>query len=109
MESNAIDRAVQALGFFLLYNAPPLEVRSIVQDVYDTAQDELTRDLCSVTTCARVWGVSPAVALRRITDEHARTGIAVPIDGVYYLRRGTMERLARTHARGGRHRKPEAE
>lgn len=79
----------------------PLEVRAIVEDLYDTAQDDLLGQLHDAERAADAWQVSRRRANAHITHIHRQHGVGTRIGGALLLRQSEIEKY-RPRASAGR-------
>lgn len=91
MSNDRIERAMGVLPS-LVFQQDTLGLRSLLEDMYESAQDDLLSDLCSVETAAARWNVSDRRARAHIARLHDKYGIGLQFGGTWLLRRRDIER-----------------
>lgn len=90
MTNDRIERVLAALPV-LLSTQDILGARSLLEEIYDGAQDDLMTDLCDAQDAAQVWGVSPRRAAAHIARLHEKYGVGRQLGGAWVLRRQDVE------------------
>jgi len=91
MTTDRIDAALALLAPHLSAT-DPLEVRAIVEDLHDSAQDDLLASLRGASDAAQAWGVSQRRAVAHIARLHNKYGIGRQVGGAWVLRQVDIER-----------------
>lgn len=92
MTTDRISAALALLAPHILTIQEPYEIRAILEDLYDGAQDDLLESLRSAQDAAEVWGVSERRARAHIARLHAKYGIGRQFGGSWLVRQGIIER-----------------
>lgn len=101
------DRIERALALLpgLLFQDDGYGARSLLEELYDGAQDDLLTDLCSAAQAAAIWGVSDRRARAHLARLHDKYGIGRQLsDGTWLVRRAHVE----AHPPDARYRRKES-
>lgn len=90
MSNDRIERVLMALPA-LLSTQDIFGARSLLEEIYDGAQDDLMADLCDTQDAARAWAVTPRRANAHIVRLHERYGVGRQLGGAWVLRRQDIE------------------
>jgi hypothetical protein len=90
VDSDRIEQALAALPA-LTFQQDTLGLRSLLEDLYDGAQDDLLAELCGVEYAAARWEVTDRRARAHIARLHAKYGIGQQIGGAWLLRRSDVD------------------
>lgn len=85
--TNRIDAALALLAPHLCTVQEPLYFRSLLEDVYDGAQDDLLSDLIDADQVASLLSVSRRRANAYIAALHQRYGYGKRLGGAWIIRR----------------------
>src|SRR5262245_18779779 len=89
--SSRIDAALALLAPHLLTTQEPHSIRSLLEDLYDGAQDDLMNDLIDTNQAAAIWDVTERRASAHILRLHEKYGIGRQLGGAWVLRRAHAE------------------
>lgn len=92
MSNDRIARALTLLTPHLVTIQEPMYFRSLLEDLYDSAQDALLADLISAEQAAVVWGVVPRRARAHISRLHEKYGYGRQLGGMWIIRRAHVEK-----------------
>jgi len=85
-----IERALAALPA-LVFGNDQLGIQSLLEEVYDGAQDDLLAELCGIESAAARWNVSERRARAHIARLHEKYGIGRQFGGSWLLRRQDID------------------
>lgn len=89
MANDRIDRVLAALPS-LLFEGDHLGARSLLEELYDAAQDDALVDLCGVEQAAAHWNVSDRRARAHIARLHEKYGVGRQFGGTWLVRRSDI-------------------
>lgn len=92
--TNRIDAALALLAPHLCTVQEPMYFRSLLEDLYDGAQDDLLDDLVSAEQAAVRWDVTDRRARAHIARLHEKYGVGRQLGGAWVLRRAHVEKYA---------------
>lgn len=90
MTADRIEGALAALPALLFANDQH-GMRSLLEDLYDGAQDDLLSDLMSAEQAAARWDVTERRARAHIARLHEKYGVGRQLGGAWVLRRAHVE------------------
>src|SRR5262245_3643996 len=89
--TDRISAAWERLAPHLLTPQEPLLLRTILEDLYDGAQDDLMADLCTTAEAAVLWGVSQRRAGAHLAKLHEKYGYGRQVSsGAWIIRRAHL-------------------
>ena len=89
-DNDRIERVLAALPALALQH-DSLGMRSLLEDLYDAAQDDLLDDLRDAAQAAAAWGVSERRARARIAKLHEEYGIGRLVGGAWVVRQAHID------------------
>lgn len=89
--SDRIGVVLTRLTPHLLISADPLEIRALIEDLYDGAQDDLLDALRSAQDAAIAWSVTDRRARAHIVRLHEKHGIGRQFGGYWLLRQSDID------------------
>lgn len=92
MTTDRIDAALALLAPHILSPQDPLYFRAVLEDLHDSAQDDLLASLRGANEAAQAWGVSQRRAVAHIARLHNKYGIGRQVGGAWVLRQVDIER-----------------
>ena len=90
MPNDRIERTLAALPAFFFANDHH-GLRSLLEDLYDGAQDDILADLVSAEQAAARWNVTDRRARAHIARLHEQYGIGRQLGGAWIIRRAHVD------------------